>query len=477
MSFTVNMVSASGKFGSFDNNSGRFRPSPSLHAGTTTATPVSALSSFDTSLIDVRQLDAVRSVETGAVKAASTSHGTRLYVDGIEGVEPFPVSTCFHRLCAALGVLTPSDACRVVDLRDDVIRSLQSLSKSAKVYYEYTSAESLGNHVSLVSPLVKSARIELASSDGLGRGGGQIPVGVVGVTDFNQFFNKSNMYSSVMFFSGEGGDEAQFGGDLVSRESFRSRNVRDAGPIPRPADAREQSVSDPNASHGGSNITSGVVRPRRRVVASRSKFNPTGAVVKSYVSSAGVQFNNLNEVFLDAISRDYAQEILEQLFSSWGVEESDPDALKYAEDLVWAFIIATTASNKAAYNKEFDIPHRGKSVVVNFDVFSRILAEGHGVTRRQFARGVADDMHRYIREPENLHLLPLLASRVGCDPQMAALAFDGSTHCTGLTSAEQSFTRLLESRNLFEDGSLLAEGASQRLMQGMSSGPRSIISR
>jgi len=188
-------------------------------------------------------------------------------------------------------------------------------------------------------------------------------------------------------------------------------------------------------------------------------------------------FNNIEELFQDGISRVYAQEIIEELFMLWGITTESPEIAKYAEDLLWTFLVAATASNKADYDRELEVPLKVGTVTASFSVFSDLLAAKHGVTRRQFARAVADDLRKFIKHEENQFMIPLLATRIGCDPQYAHLAFDGSTHCSGMTSREIAFTKTLESRNLFEDDAVLASGASERLMQGPSGGSRSIVPR
>lgn len=242
---------------------------------------------------------------------------------------------------------------------------------------------------------------------------------------------------------------------------------------------RAESVIDDEVPSGASNVSRGVVRKSRRGINGLAKNRLGGLVAKNYRTSTAVMFNNVVELFQDCVSREYAQEILEELFAQWGVPVQQPEVAKYAEDLVVAFLIATTASNKANYNKVFDIPVKGGEGIVaaDFSMLSRLLESGHGVTRRQFARGMADDMAAYLRQEDNSFMLPILATRVGCEAQYAYLAFDGSTNCTGMTTVEVQFTKTLEARNLFERDDLLAQGSSDKLMAGMSTGPRSIKAR
>jgi len=151
--------------------------------------------------------------------------------------------------------------------------------------------------------------------------------------------------------------------------------------------------------------------------------------------------------------------------------------MAYAEDLLWLFLIARTASNKADYNAEFEVPCRKGSVLVNFRTLSLLLSDTHGITRRNFARGVADDLRAYLQREGNQFIVSRISQRAGADPQMGTLCFDGSTNCTGLTSTETAFTKVLEGRNLFERDDVIAEGASGRLFQGMSGGVRSVVPR
>jgi hypothetical protein len=246
----------------------------------------------------------------------------------------------------------------------------------------------------------------------------------------------------------------------------------------QPGRGGEGSIVDEHARPGASNISAGVVRRKKRTIKGLQSANVNGMVAKNYRTSDAVMFNNVDELFQDKISREFAQEIVEDLFDKCGVDTSDPQAAKYAEDALFMFMIATTASNKADYDKQITIPSKnGGGTELDMQVFSNLLASTYGVTRREFARGVADDMRKLLRHDENTHLLPVLATRVGCDPQFSHLAFDGSTHCTGMTTREIGFTKTLEARNLFETDDVLAAGASDSLMQGMPAGVRSVVPR
>lgn len=239
-----------------------------------------------------------------------------------------------------------------------------------------------------------------------------------------------------------------------------------------------ESVVDEGIAPGGANVNGGVARRRRRAVKGLSSARLGGPVPKNYKTTNAIMFNNFEEMVQDSISREYAQEIIEELFDKWGIPTHIPEVTKYAEDALWTFLIAVTASNKADYNRSFDIPNRnGDDLVADFGVLSGMLESVYGVTRRQFVRALADDLRSFLRSDENQHILPILATRVGCEPLLAYLAFDGSTHCTGMTTREAAFTKTLESRNLFEDDSVNGVGASERLFQGFSGGSRSVVPR
>jgi len=254
------------------------------------------------------------------------------------------------------------------------------------------------------------------------------------------------------------------------------------GPLPpSPRGEYAQSVRGDDVQSGSEN-TGGVTRPRRRGIKGTSRANTQAAVLRNYPVSAGIQFNNIAEVYQDSVSPEFAQDIMEAVFKMWGVPFDQPKAMKYCEDLVFAFIIAVSASDKANYNIVFDVQvepttYRGDVVTTldgDFGVLSRALTREYGVTRRQFARGIADRVRRYLAEPENIHVLDDVATKVGCDRAMAYLAFDGSTHCKGMTPREVQFTKTLESRNLFERDDELARGASDRLLNSLTNGIRAV---
>jgi hypothetical protein len=248
-----------------------------------------------------------------------------------------------------------------------------------------------------------------------------------------------------------------------------------------------ESVRIPESVHGGdveagSENMGAVFRPRRRGIIGRKAYGGHAQVARNYNVAGGVQFNNVEEVFQDSVSPEYAQEILEATYEEWGVPFDQPRAMKFCEDLVFAFIVAVSASNKANYSVVFDIPidpitRNGERVSVldaDFGSLSNLLSRKFGVTRRQFARGLADRIRAYLAEPENVHVLDDVATKVGCDKQMAYLAFDGSTHCKGMNTREVQFTKTLESRNLFEREDEEARGASDRLLNSLTNGPRAV---
>jgi len=406
-------------------------------------------------VLDIGDEDAESSLEAEAIKAIAEREGGAMNWSG----------GCFSRLCKAFGAEVPHGINTVNSVSDSQLLSMRQSSVGLKVFYQYYTSHDERNHVVAVDKSANSARVATKPAGGFEKDHESV---VVGITSAEQFFNRSNMYADVHFFADTepAVGLAGFGADAGGLRGTPPRNQR-----------RDESIVDDRASSGQANVAGGVKRAKRRVVASKSKFSPSGHVAKSYAASSGLMFNNLNEMFQDTISREYAQEIIEAVFSHWGIPSDEPDSLKYGEDLICAFFIATTASNKADFDFTFPVPCHSGEVDADFAVLSRVLAEEYGITRRQFARGIADDMRSYIKDPDNTHLRPKLADRAGCDPQMAVLAFDGSTHCSGLTSAQLTFTKLLESRNLFEDDATLSQGASQTLMEGIHGRVRSKVQR
>lgn len=241
-----------------------------------------------------------------------------------------------------------------------------------------------------------------------------------------------------------------------------------------------ESVAGDEVESGSGNLSGGVVRARRRALKALSGSAVT--VRRNYGVASGVQFNNLQELYQDVSSPEEVQAVLEHVFELWGVPFDQPTTMKFAEDLCFGFIVAVSASDKANWDVAYDLPcapfeKDGVKVSVveaDFKVFSDALMRFFGVTRRQFARGAANRIRLYLSEPENQHLLADVATKVGCDLQMAYLAFDGSTHCSGMTSKEVQFTKTLESRNLFERDDEVARGASDRLMSSLNQGVRAV---
>jgi len=269
-----------------------------------------------------------------------------------------------------------------------------------------------------------------------------------------ELFDPDSVGFYTSYFSNEA-DEGDFG-------AMQGNRVRRQPAAP-------ESVADETVHSGVSNVGGGLVRRGRR------KVNPTpkpsyvsSGVARNYAVAAGVQFNNLHEMTLDAISEDYAQEILEEVFGSWGLSFDNAVAMKYAEDLVFTFIVATTASDKADYNRVYDLPAvlGSSEPLADFKVLSDTVVIGHRLTRRQFARGLSNRIRAFVRAEENAELQASIADRAGCQYQYGDLCFDGSTHCKGLTPSERAFVRTLEARNLFESDAVLATGASDKLLTG-----------
>jgi len=270
-------------------------------------------------------------------------------------------------------------------------------------------------------------------------------------------FDPSCIHNYVFYYSQE---EPGFG-------SLRGARTGPVNPATVPA---PESVVDQEVHGGGSNVSGGaVVRRNRRKINPSPGFLPSSQpILRNYSVAQKVMFNNLDELVQDAISASFAQEILEEIFSYWGLEFSDATAMKYAEDLVFTFLIATTASDKADYNRAFDLPAgpRGEELTADFKVLSDVVTINHRLTRRQFARGLAERLRAFVRAEENAPMQAAMADRAGCQYQFGDLCFDGSTHCKGLTPSERAFVLTLEARNLFESDAVLATGASDKLLTG-----------
>jgi len=278
----------------------------------------------------------------------------------------------------------------------------------------------------------------------------------------------------------------------VADTTHRSSDGVRSGPPQHPAipqgiygyPGRAPSVRGEDIVSGSGNVTEGeVVRRKKRTIKGVIRSGAGENVSRNYRVAAGVQFNNYAEVAQDSVSADFAQEILEAVMKLWKVPFDQPKATKYCEDLVFMFIVAVSASDKADWGYEYDVPIAPGSgqgndldddlVVANFQVFSDYLARDAGVTRRQFARGVSNRIWQFLKDESNVHVLDDVAAKVGCDKQMAPLAFDGSTHCQGLNPRQIQFTKTLENRNLFERDDEAARGSSDRLM-GVVSAPRAV---
>jgi len=214
----------------------------------------------------------------------------------------------------------------------------------------------------------------------------------------------------------------------------------------------------------------GLVRqqgPRRVVGTTQSlaSFSPDGGRVfnKSYTVASGLQFNLVDEMMPDSISRDFAQEIVESLFfSSWGISSRDAVAMRKAEDVLFAFLVVRGASPYANY--EFSVMI-GESVVELEDLSVLLLSKE--VTRRRFIRALADDLRRFVKEPANGILRGRIVTKLGINSQYVHLGFDGSTHCTGMNRNEVAFTKALESRNLFDDESVRGSLKNSSLLDGV----------
>lgn len=407
-----------------------------------------------------------------------------------------PGLTCFSHMCRLAGVSVPPNVVSVEQLDEDVAHQLEHCGRYHVLLVAYSRTSKL-NHVELVSSATSTFKSFVQ------------PVGIksgcsytLSVTSMQHFFQlNSEWYHFKFYASGESGfgglDEdtdtvlpaaetvpqpatSTFGGAFPDSSglSFATARPGPGSNVRPPAVSAPASVVDDTILSGGANQNGGAVRSRRRVIGARTGPN-YGQPNRNYNVTGATMFNNLEEIYQDMISREYVQQIMEELFDRWGLPTDQPATMKFAEDLLLAFLVATTASNKADYNKSYVIPVSGGSgeVEVNFQSLSDILQIGHNVTRRQFSRGLANDQRDYLRREDNIHLLSRVANRINCDPQLAHIGFDGSTHCTGLTTREQVFAKTLESRNLFERDDVIAQGSSERLMQGVSGGVRSVAPR
>lgn len=269
---------------------------------------------------------------------------------------------------------------------------------------------------------------------------------------------------SVLFSRGSGSERAD---PAVPAGGFGSFVPRGSGLASggRPDDGRSA-----GAQGGGVSGNLGFVRqqgPRRVVGTTQSlaSFTADGgrACNKSYAVAPGLQFNLVDEMMPDSISRDFAQEIVEALFfSSWGVSSRDAVAMRKAEDVLFAFLVVRGASPYANY--EFSVMI-GESVVEMEDL--SVLLASKEVTRRRFIRALADDLRRFIKEPANGILRGRIVTKLGINSQYVHLGFDGSTHCSGMNRNEVAFTKALESRNLFDDESVRGSLKNSSLLDGV----------
>lgn len=408
--------------------------------------------------------------EFGAL-CSESSVGVPRIGDGADWFPTYPV-TCFSRACFQLGVKVEVRSTSVGQLSHDESVELASCRGVKVVLYVY-GIKDKRNHVVLTDSVSSNALVSVTNPI-LGELGSYQFV----CTSPQEFFNVGSKWSRFHFYAdaGAGGGDSE---DLGFGGMLPGSGLSGGG---KPDVPRAQSVADEDVAGGASNVSGGVLRHRKRTLKPRGRAKLEVVVDKRYRTSGAVMFNNIEEMFGDAVSRDEAQEIVERVFEIWGVPLDQPDSARFAEDMLWAFLVATTASNKADYNRKFDVPVRsgvgeGDMLEVDFGVLSKVLESEFGTTRRRFARAVADDLRSYLRQPDNQFMLPILATRIGCEPQLADLAFDGSTHCTGLTSREVAFTKTLEARNLFERDDVLAQGASDRLMQGIGGARTSVVPR
>jgi len=280
--------------------------------------------------------------------------------------------------------------------------------------------------------------------------------------------------------SGIGGVGGQVPGGSRPHEGFGAMGGQTGGPsgpgsfyVPGgtggPIGAgRGRSVSQAGESVAGSANFGLARRPGgKRVVGAQrplvvTDLDGSRAIVKNYIASDAIQFNQVEELQADSISREYAQELLEALFLSWGIPTSDPVVARKAEDVVFAFVAVRGASPYADY--DLAVMVGGKEV--NLSTLSDIL-RAREVQRRRFARAVADDVRKYIKLKENAILRDRLQTKLGVFPQYVHLAFDGSTHCTGMNRNEVAFTKALESRNLFDDESVKGSLKGSSLLDGV----------
>jgi len=384
-------------------------------------------------------------------------------VDGMLSLVSNSPGACFRRMCRQVGVAVRDAAVASPSLLPaEKLRELRNKTEGfiVLVVRSVCSVDDYRNHVQLVQTTGPPSYIDMGHDDGT-RGRlyrSYMPL--------EEFLKEGTVAFVTKYYSGTGGEGF---GDMIGGGTA-SLGPGGFGPgdgdrdrVNPPGSVRAESVGP-----GVSNISGGVVRRQRRRVAPKTNHSFGGSLVdRNYAISHGVMFNNISEVVLDSVSPEYAQEVLEVLFDSWGLPTNLPDVMKYAEDLVFTFLIASTASDKADYNRSYEVPAGvGGEVVADFKVLSDLLIMKFGLTRRQLARGLADRLRDFARHEDNAELRAGMADRAGCQLQYADLAFDGSTHCKGMGPTEKAFTRTLEARNLFESDGVMAVDASNRLLTG-----------
>lgn len=377
---------------------------------------------------------------------------------------------CFWKLCRELGCDVPTNVTSPSMLDADTASLLSSYSdKKVLVVRDVLSVSHPQNHVQLVDSVKCFDWVDLACDN---VPGGLMQVACLPLKSFLEPGKAAFVTRYYSHHSGEG-----FGGLVGGVPGLEPATSGPVAPAPSaggPSNGRgrqgagPESVRAESVAPGSTNVSGGVVRRPKRKVAAKSSYDFGGPLVsRNYNVATGVMFNNLSEVVLDSISADYAQEVLETLFEKWSLPTRSPEVMKYAEDLVFTFLIASTASDKADYNRAFDIPGLGgQEHEADFKVLSDLLVMKYGLTRRQLARGLADRLRAFARDDGNAELRAGMADRAGCQLQFADLAFDGSTHCKGLGPTERAFTKTLEARNLFEMDGVLAADASTKLLTG-----------
>jgi len=253
-----------------------------------------------------------------------------------------------------------------------------------------------------------------------------------------------------------------FGSEVQGRGKVRG------GTSAAAAGGNGRAVSQGSESSAGSgNLGLARRSGNRRVVGSTKPLVTLGAdgqrvYTRSYQVSDTLQFNQVDELQADAISRDFAQEIIEAVFAAWGIDTTKPAVTRKAEDVIFSFLAVRGASPYASYDLAVVVD--GKEVEMS--TLSNIL-NAKEVQRRRFTRAVADDLRKFIRHPDNGILRDRLQTKLAVFPQYVHLAFDGSTHCTGMNRNEVAFTKALESRKLFDDESVKGSLKGSSLLDGV----------